>query len=202
MNNQPVTRFPRLFGLASVPLALALSGCISIGAEPPESLLTLTSEAVAPVGAALAVTPDNAIAVYEPFAPARLDVTRIPVQVDGSNIAYLKEAVWVEKPARLFRRVLAETLRARGDTIVVDNDEAGMVATRILRGTLVDFGYDVRSGSVVVRFDAMRSNGEDAPQTRRFESVVPGVAAEAAPVGVALNTAANDVARQVADWAQ
>lgn len=188
--------------LASTAAALSLSACISFGPEPPESLLTLTSEAVAPVGDGAAITSDNAIAIYEPFAPARLDVTRVPVQIDDSSIAYVPEAIWVEKPARLFRRVLAETIRAEGVRAVMDEDDTGLAATTILRGSLVDFGYDVPTGSVVVRYDAILTNGENTPRRRRFESIVPGVAPEANPVGVALNRAANDVARQVADWAR
>ena len=184
----------------AAPLALVLAGCISFGAEPPESLLTLTSEATAPVGTAVAITPENTIAVFEPSAPARLDVTRVPVQVDSNSIAYLKEALWVERPARLFRRLLSETLRARGDTNILGEDDVGLVATSIVRGSLVDFGYDAPSRSVIVRFDAVYSRGEGTPQTRRFESIVPNIEPEAAPVGVALNQAANDVARQVAAW--
>ena len=69
-----------------------------------------------------------------------------------------------------------------------------------LRGTLVDFGYDARSSSVVVTFDAVRDVNGTQVMTRRFSATVPGVTPEAAPVGAALNRAANDVAGQVADW--
>ena len=69
----------------------------------------------------------------------------------------------------------------------------------MLRGTLREFGYDARSGAVVVTYDAIRENGGKL-QTRRFTARVPGVPAEASPVGVALNDAANQVAIDVADW--
>ena len=198
--NRTMTRiFRKVFWLA--PAAL-LSGCISFGPDTPESLLTLTSEERAPVGAQVSATEGNSIAVFEPVAPARLAQTRVPVQIDASSIAYLKDAVWVERPARLFRRLLGETLRARGGLVVADDDDAALMATNTLGGTLVDFGYDAPSSSVVVRFDAVRKREGAPPETRRFESVVPGVLPEANPVGVALNQAANDVARQVADWAR
>ena len=61
-------------------------------------------------------------------------------------------------------------------------------------------GYDARSGSVVVRYDAMKTGPKGELVTKRFESVVPSVAALPAAVGPALNTAANDVALQVAEW--
>ncbi len=178
----------------------ALAGCVSFGAEPPPSLLTLTPTSVAPAGSGATGSIASAIAIAEPDAPAKIALTRVPVQVDDANIAYLKEAFWVEKPSRLFRRLLGETIRQRSSRIVVDDDEASVVPGDLLRGTLREFGYDARSQSVIVRFDAIRTSGDGQVRTRRFESVVPGVQAEAGPVGFALNQAANDVAGQVADW--
>lgn len=181
-------------------LAALLAGCISLGGDPPESLLTLTPEAQAPAGSTAAGSLETAIAVVEPEAPARLDVNRVPVQVDDVNVAYLKDAFWVEKPARLFRRLLAETIRANSGRVVIDGEDPALIPQTNLRGTLREFGYDARSASVVVSFDAIRDTGGKSVQTRRFEAVVPGIPAEAGAVGDALNRAANDVARQVADW--
>lgn len=187
-------------GLVLAALALSLSGCISIGSEPPPSLLTLTPTTQAPAGAGPSGTISGAIMVMELEAPAKLAVQRVPVQIDDSSVAYLKEAFWVEQPARLFRRLLAETIRTRSGRIVVDTDEVAVPPSESVRGTLREFGYDARTQSVIVRFDAIRSGSGDQVQTRRFESIVPGVAAEAAPVGDAMNRAANDVAGQVSDW--
>lgn len=181
--------------------AFVLAGCVSLGgAEPPASLMTLTATSTAPAGSSVSATGETALTVVEPAAPQRLSVNRVPVQVDDTNIAYLKDAFWVERPARLFRRLLSETIRARTDIAVIDGFDPTYATTDQLRGTLVEFGYDARSSSVIVRFDAVRQGEEGAMQSRRFESVVPGVLAEAGPVGDALNRAANDVAGQVADW--
>ena len=180
--------------------SLLLAGCISFGAKPPESLLSLTPASTVAAGTAINGDVANAIAVLVPDAPARLDVTRVPVQVDDTQIAYVKDAVWVDKPARLFRRLLGETIRAKGNRLVIDNDDAALTPKNQLRGTLVDFGYDARTSSVVVTYDAVRDVNGTQVMTRRFSSTVPGVVAEAAPVGAALNQAANDVASQVADW--
>ncbi|MDZ4308193.1 ABC-type transport auxiliary lipoprotein family protein [Allopontixanthobacter sp.] len=187
-------------GLFLAALSLSLAGCISLGAEPPPSLLTLTPTNVSPAGAGPNGTMSGAIMVMELEAPAKLEVQRLPVQIDDANIAYLKDAYWVEQPARLFRRLLGETIRTRSGRIVVDTAEVAAMPTDTVRGTLREFGYDARSQSVIVRFDAIRSGAGDQVRTRRFESIVPGVAAEAGPVGAAMNTAANDVAGQVADW--
>lgn len=180
---------------------LGLSGCISLSSEPPPSLLTLTASSTVAAGSISSGTADSAIKIMEPEVPQRLNVTRVPVQVDETEIAYLKDAVWVEKPARLFRRLLAETIRAKSNRLVIDGEDPGLIAKSQLRGTLRAFGYNAATSSVVMQFDATRAGADGTVETRRFESVQSGVAAEAGPVGDALNRAANDVAGQVADWA-
>lgn len=191
-------RFWNAMGVSG--LALALAGCVSLGSEPPPSLLTLSADATAPGGAVVQGNVASAIAVLEPGAPQSINVTRVPVQVNDAEIAYLQDAVWVEKPARLFQRLLAETIRARTGRLVIDAETASLGAATRLQGSLGAFGYDARTSSVVVRYDAVRTGAGDSVETRRFEAVVPGVPAEAAPVGRALNEAANRVAGEVAAW--
>ncbi|WP_435418401.1 ABC-type transport auxiliary lipoprotein family protein [Parerythrobacter aurantius] len=184
-----------------VPLAaLCLTGCISLGKEPPPALLTLTPATVIPAGSGTSGSNQSALTVVEPDAPAALSVTRVPVQVDASTVAYLKDAQWVERPSRLFRRLLSETIAAKSGRVVVDGLDPTIKTGQRLRGRLLDFGYDATTSSAVVRFEAIRDGADGSVVTRRFESIVPGVAAEAVPVGDALNRAANDVATQVADW--
>ncbi|MEL6878044.1 MAG: ABC-type transport auxiliary lipoprotein family protein [Pseudomonadota bacterium] len=188
----------------AAPALIALSGCLSLSVEPPESLLNLTSSASAPAGTGSAVSGSQAIAVYTPEVPARLDVTRVPVTVSETEIAYLQDAFWVEKPARLFRRLVGETLRTRTGALVLDTDDAPVNAPIALRGTLREFGYDATRSAVVVRFDAIRSvdgGAEDSAfETRRFEAVESGILPEAGSVGPALNRAANQVAGEVTEW--
>lgn len=180
---------------------LALPGCISLGGTPPESLLTLSPEVRAPAGAGAAAGPDRAVIAVLPIdTPAKLDVLRVPVAVSDTELAYLQDAFWVEKPARLFRGLLGETLRARGNALVLDADETVALATVSLRGSLIDMGYDAHASAVVVRFDAIRVDGEGAASTRRFEAREAGIPSDARAVGAALNRAANTVAGEVADW--
>ena len=186
---------------SAVLLALAmLPGCISFGAEPPASLLTLTSSASVPAGNATEGNLATALAVQVPTAPQRLNVTRVPVTTSDSSLAYLKDAMWVEKPADLFRNVLAETIRARGSRLVVDGGGLEYSATTQLMGELVEMGYDAPSSSVLVRYDAVLSMPGGTVRTQRFEHRISGVLAEPAAVGAALNTAANRVADEVAAW--
>ncbi|WP_232496296.1 ABC-type transport auxiliary lipoprotein family protein [Novosphingobium kaempferiae] len=188
-------------GLLSAAAALALSGCVSLGTKPPDELLKLTPEESAPAGATVSAQLTDAIFVMDPETDRGLDVLRVPVTVDAASVAYLKDALWVERPARQFRSLLAETLRARTGQMVVEGGDFETTGRTLLGGRLLQMGYDAQKQAVVVRFDAMRTDRGTGPvQTRRFEAVVNGVEAKAKPVGAALNQAANDVARQVADW--
>ncbi len=188
-------------GILAIAGCLALAGCINLGGgKPPAQLLTLGAEAAAPVGPGITAKPGDAIVVEEPGSPQSLAVTQVPVRISDSSIAYLKGAVWADRPTRLFRGLLAETLRARGTRMVFEDSQPDALGGTRLSGELVAFGYDAPTGSVVVRFDALRSTGKSAVSMRRFEAVEHGVAPTAAAVGPALGRAANDVARQVADW--
>ena len=182
-------------------LSLALGGCLSLGGKVPPTLLTLTPATTVPAGTVTTGDPRTAIMVMEPETDQHLAVVRVPVQIDDTNVAYIKNAVWVERPARLFRALLAETLRSKTGALVLEDTQAAVnVGTRV-SGRLIDMGYDTRTGSVVVRFEAIRSTtGNAVVSTKRFESVVPGIEAKPEAVGPALNQAANDVATQVAGW--
>jgi cholesterol transport system auxiliary component len=180
--------------------AIALAGCVSLGGKAPKQLIGLTPLSMAAAGANASGKLADALVVIDPVADRRLDVPRVAVQVDDTTVAYLKDVSWVERPARQFRHLLAETLRARGGRLVLEAGDEAPKARQTLSGRLVDMGYDARSRSVVVRFDAMREDGNGMLTTQRFESVVRGIAPEARAVAPALNRAANDVARAVADW--
>lgn len=184
----------------AAPLAvLLLGGCLSFGPKVPATLFDLTPDAVAAPGSGSSGTLESAILVAEPEAEQRLDVTRVPVQIDDAQVAYVKDAMWIERPARLFQRLIAETLRAKGTRLVLDSDP-GAGNTLRLGGRLLDMGYDARTSEAVVRFDAVRTQPGGRIDTRRFEARVPGITAKPAALGPALDRAANDVARQVADW--
>jgi len=182
-------------------LALALSGCLGLGgAKAPPTLLTLAPVATLPAGGASAGNAADAIVVLVPETDRAIGVNRVAVRIDDTNFAYLKKAQWIERPARLFGSLLAETIRAGGRRLVFTGDDAMASGDTRLGGRLVDFGYDARSQSAVVRFDAVRSSKGGAISTKRFEASVPGVTATPESVGPALNKAANQVAAEVAAW--
>ena len=182
-------------------LALALlGGCISLAGKPPKMLIGLSAEKVPAAGTLPGGKIGDALVVLDPQADRKLDVLRVVVQVDATRIAYLKDATWVERPARQMRHLLAETIRAKGQHLVLEANDDVTGSKQTLAGRLIDMGYDARSQSVVVRYDAMRSNARGLIEARRFEAVVPGISPQPEAVASALNRAANDVAAQVADW--
>ncbi|HCS18450.1 MAG: ABC-type transport auxiliary lipoprotein family protein [Pseudomonadota bacterium] len=190
----------RKITLAALAPALLLGGCVSFGGDAPDSLLTLTPSATAPAGVAAQGAQGSALAIVPFEATKALDVTRVPVQVTDTELAYLQDAVWVDRPARLFGQLVAETIRSRSGRVVVDGDDPGVNATDRLHGSLRSFGYDARSREAVVVFDAVRNGDGSAVVSRRFEARVAVAEPEAGFVGPALNRAANQVAGEVAEW--
>ena len=193
-----MTAFPRSFMLMVPLLALGLSACVNIGTKPPGMLLSL-SPAIAPAaGSGTSGLLADAIVVLEPGADARIAVLRVPVQIDDAAVAYLKGAQWVERPSRQFQHLLADTLRARGKALVIEFDQSP--AALKIGGRLLAMGYDARSRSAVVRFDAVKFLPGGKIETRRFENAVRGIGPSGQDIGPALNRAANAVVSDVADW--
>ena len=187
---------------AATALALAgtLGGCLHFGGKAPDQLYTFTAARQAPAGAASSGTATSALAVLEPGTGQRLNVTRIPVQVDPATVAYIPDATWVEKPSRLFQRLVSETIRARGTRLVVGENDLQFAAATKLTGQLADFGYDAASGSVVVRYDAVLQTPDGQIPHTPVREQVPDIAATGGAVAAALNQAANQIAGEVADW--
>jgi cholesterol transport system auxiliary component len=185
--------------------ALALAGCVNVnlgGAKAVGMLIRLTPQDSAP---AAAPAPTSAAAtvilVTEPETDRSLAVTRVPVQVDDTRLAYLADVAWVDRPSRLFRGLLAEALREKGGAVVIEDDQPAPPGARRLSGRLLAMGYDARTRSVVVRYDALWPGADGRLMARRFEALEPNVRPQARAVAPALNRAANDVAAQVAGWA-
>jgi cholesterol transport system auxiliary component len=186
-------------------LAGLLGGCgplVQVGTPqaPPAELLVTT--AIARPGVPSGHAPldlDKAITVALPILPGTLQTLRIPVSVSDTQVQYVRGATWAELPSRQFQRLLADTLAARGLS-VVDPRASGRSADRQLSGQLLAFGVDTRGPlSVRVRYDATLAEPGGLRQ-RRFEQEEPLGAVQPGPVAEALNRAANAVAADVAAW--
>lgn len=180
--------------------ALALTGCISFGAEPPPSLLTLSPDAAVPIGQPQSSGDGRTITIAVPVTPQSLAQPRVPVQATPTSIAYVKDAVWAEPPARLFARLLADTLTARTGRIVL-SPQSNVDPGAQLGGELRRFGLDATAREAVVTYDAtLIRGGGGAVEKRRFEAKVPAPVIDATTAGPLLNQAANQIAVEVADW--
>ncbi len=187
--------------LLVVAAALPLAGCISIGAKPPASLLSLTADASLPGGTARTARDGQTVIVAVPTVPQELATPRLPVHTGPTAIAYLKDAQWVDVPNRLFRELLGETIAARSSRVVLDPRQAALAPGIRLGGRLVEFGLDAPSNSVVAIYDATLARGEKLPvETRRFEARIPVSGQTVGVVAPALNQAANRIAGDVARW--
>ena len=194
-----MSKFLKAVGLLAA--TTALSACVSFGgAEPPPSLLSLSPDQRVSAGAVRSGPQTGSLVVALPAAPQKLNTIRVPVQTAGTGIAYLKDAVWVDKPARLFQDLLSETIAAKNNRLVLTATEAGGNAQTYVTGELVDFGLDGPSLTVTVTYDAVKMVTDKPVEKKRFQASEKVFAAEPGSVGEGLNKAANKVAADVAKW--
>lgn len=197
---KPLMRIAVPVALALGASACSLGGLLGGGAKAPAILYTLTPEAPAPGEIVRASAPGEAVTVATPVVPKELRTIRVPVQIGATQVAYVKDLQWVDTPDRLFRDLVAETVRRTTSRVVLDSKQAALDPGLLVSGELSKFGYEEAEGAVLVRYDAALSTaGGTQVQTRRFEARVPadGTAATVAP---GLNQAANQVALEVARW--
>lgn len=180
---------------------LPLASCISFGAKPPPTLLTLTASTAVPVGQDQNSATAKSITITVPVVPQSLATARIPVQSTPTSIAYVKGALWGEPPARLFARLLSDTLTVRTGRVVLSPAQSLSDPGARLGGELRAFGIDAATQSAVVTYDASLIRVDaTSVEKRRFEARVPVGAIDAASSATGLNDAANKVAVEVADW--
>lgn len=185
------------------PLALPLSACISFGAKPPSSLLTLDAAVQTPVGETQSSAGASTMTVLIPTVPHELATNRVPVHSGGTAIAYVKDAQWVEAPPRLFARLLGDTIAVRTGRVILNPRQSRFDPGAQLSGELRMFGVEASgdAGTAVVTYDAVLVRGEAGVfEKRRFEARVPVSPIDAPSVGAALSQAANQVANEVSDW--
>ncbi|HAF41123.1 MAG TPA: ABC transporter [Sphingobium sp.] len=188
--------------LAALAAAVLLSGCVSFGAKPPAQLLTLDAAQKVPAGAARVAGSGRTLIVADPEAPKMLDTIRVPVQMTPTSVAYVTKVQWADTPRHLFRRLMAETISATTDRVVLDSGQFSGDGGQRLSGELVAFTIDQASHNAIVTYDAVLTTPAGVALARqRFTASAPvSGKIEATTVGAPLNTAANKVATDVAAW--
>lgn len=181
-------------------LTAALAGCVSFGAKAPPTMLVLTAATGVAKDTVKTGAASDALVILSPEVPRKIDTNRVPVQIDDSSIAYLKDAVWADKPARLMQLLLMETIAAKNGRLVLNEVDAGGKAQQFLSGSMLEFGIDAAASEAVVVYDAVKLTKGQGIEKRRFEARRSIAKVESVPAGAALNDAANDVAAQIAAW--
>lgn len=189
--------------LTALAAAFLLSGCVSFGAKPPAQLLTLDAAQKVPAGAARIAGGGRTLVVVDPEAPKMLDTVRVPVQTGPTSVAYVTDVQWSDTPRHLFRRLLAETISATTDRVVLDSGQFSGDGGQRLSGELVAFMIDEGSHSAIVTYDAVLTtpNGMALARQRFTASMPVSGKIGAETVGAPINAAANKVAAEVAAWA-
>jgi cholesterol transport system auxiliary component len=189
--------------LTALAAGLLLSGCVSIGAKPPAQLLTLDAVQKVPAGAGRVAGGGRTLIVADPDAPKMLDTVRVPVQLGPTSVAYVTKVQWADTPRHLFRRLLAETITATTDRVVLDAGQFSGDGGQRLGGELIAFTVDEASHSAIVTYDAVLTTPAGVALARqRFTASAPvSGKIESTTVGAPLNAAANKVAADVAAWA-
>lgn len=180
-------------------LLLPLAGCVSFGAKPPKQLMNLSATDKVAVGVTRSAASGQTVTILSPSVPAAIAATRVPVYSGGVAIAYVKDAAWIDSPARLFQTLLSETVAAKTGRVVLDVRQYTADPGLRVQGNLLLFGIDEATSEAVVSYEAVLARGT-ALDSRRFEARVPVGVIDATTVGPALNEAANKVAADVADW--
>ena len=182
-------------------LLLPLAGCVSFGGKPPKQLMTLSATDKVAIGVTRTAASGQTVTILSPSAPAAILAPRVPVYRGGIAIAYVKDAAWVDSPARLFQRLLSETVAAKTGKIVLDLRQYTTDPGLRVQGNLLMFGIDEDKNEAVVTYEAVIVR-DKALDSRRFEARVRVGVIDATSVGPALNEAANKVAADVADWSK
>jgi cholesterol transport system auxiliary component len=187
--------------LLSLMLAGSLAACVNFGGgKAPPSMLVLTPVQSMSAGTAQSGAAKDALVVLIPEVPRKLETNRVPVQIDPSSIAYLKDAIWADKPARLMQMLLSETISAKTGRLVLGEVDAGGKAQHFLSGSLMEFGLDAARNEAIVVYDVVRLQNGKAVEKKRFEAREAVFEMKAGAAGAALNAAANRVAGDVAAW--
>ena len=87
----------KLFHLLPLALPLAVGGCLSFGAKPPESLLALPPAQSMPVGEARTAT-SNSISVAIPSVAQEASSQRVPVRATDTTVAYVRTRYGWSRP--------------------------------------------------------------------------------------------------------
>jgi cholesterol transport system auxiliary component len=131
--------------------------------------------------------------------PQELRTPRVPVRTGATQVAYLKDAQWVEMPSPVRAAALGDDRRqdrpgrARSQAIHL---RSGHQADR----NAAELRPRADRMEAVLVYDAALARGADAVETRRFEARVPVAAIDAANGAAGAQPGRQPGRREVAAW--
>jgi cholesterol transport system auxiliary component len=183
---------------------MTLTACgplVKIGESgPPPQRFTLVA---APNTAAVVALPTLRVDDLE--SAAELANTRIAVRVGAQEVRYVTGGLWTDRPTRLLRAVLADTLRQRSTGLVLSAAQADIAPAYRLAGRLIAFQAEAPNGVVThmkistEQLLIMAKTGT-VLASRRFEAREASRSDRPADLAEAANAAANIIAAQTTDW--
>lgn len=188
--------------LLAAPLALAVTGCISLLPEPPPPPLIFSLEA-APAAQPLAARPKNVvIAVALPDATRALSGSDLAWRKDGA-LAYVEGASWEGRGLDLLQNLMVHTIDRRGLARGAVRLGEG-TANAELRWDLLTFEV-VENGSLEARLRTSVKVFDSRTRTliaaREFDESAPLADRSASAAARALEAVAQAAAADIGDWA-
>jgi cholesterol transport system auxiliary component len=161
-----------------------------------------TFDLSAPTAGVKARSARGVLVIPEPAAPAPSDGDRIVVRTSPSSIAVLKGAQWTDRLPRLLQSRLIQTFENARLMRSVSRPGDGVTPDRALAWDIRRFEMDATTGQAVVDISVkvLDSSGR-VLGGQIFTAQAPGDPNQGATASVALDTASNEVLRQIVAWA-
>lgn len=145
------------------------------------------------------------VRVEELDAAAELANSRMAVRVGTQEVRYVTGGIWTDRPARLLRALLADTLQQRSTGLVLSAAQADITPAYRLTGRLIAFQAEAPGGvatHIKISTEQLLIIAKTGTvlASRRFDAREASHSDRPADLADAANTAANSIAAQTADW--
>ncbi|MDO4796192.1 MAG: ABC-type transport auxiliary lipoprotein family protein [Brachymonas sp.] len=185
-----------------------ITACSILPAATPVDTYVLPSAQPLPATATSPAANSPALRIARPVANGVLAGKRIVVMPQADRLQVYQGAVWNEAPPQLLRNRLLDAFMADGRLPTVDTDEGPSAQVDyLLASQLRDFHSVYENGSAlptaIIRLDAqlIHTGSNRIVASRSFVVKQPTAIKEVPAVVQALGQAADQMAKEVVDWA-
>jgi cholesterol transport system auxiliary component len=185
--------------LMSLLLLTACGPLVKIGESgPPPQRFTLTLATQSGPTHALPL-----LRVEDFEAPAELASSRMAIQVGAQEVRYLAGMQWTDRPARLMRGLIADSLRQSSTAPVLVTGQADVTTGLRISGRLTRFHALAPTGlatEVSVGLELMLLKGSSIAASRRFSVTEPSSSDRPADLAAAFNRATGRITTEATNW--